>query len=74
MGTNFPGQDILDLYGDTDRCHLSVWAKSSGYTIRDQQVVVRCVCCDYSAIADTRERALAAYEEHHVKPIKDRNA
>jgi hypothetical protein len=58
----------------TDQVHLDAWADcGDGYTVQLRQAVLRCVWCDYVAIADTKREAVAIYQRDHEQPIIERD-
>lgn len=58
---------------ESDRIHLNAWADThEGYSVRTKQAVLKCLWCDYTAIAPTKKEAIALYKKQHEQPIVDR--
>lgn len=59
---------------NTDQVHLDAWADcGDGYTVQLRQAVLRCLWCDYAAIANTKSEAVAIYQQEHEQPIIERD-
>ena len=57
-----------------DRHHLDAWADThEGYSVLTRQTVIKCLWCEYVAIADSKAKALEKYKLEHEKPIIDRD-